>query len=230
MRPLLLRLLLTGWFCTSFAAAQELAQVSFANGSDLRFLSLLVDGYVQVRISPEGQILEFGTEESSPRNPQFYAPRLLPYAGRVEYYGREADSLSQGKIKSIGTAFIQYYESFETEVRRGRIRSIGSLRFDYYEPFENKALAGKLRTLGTLNLGYYTSFENPAFAGKLRMVGSTQITYYSSFDDRLIRGKVKTIGSQVYEWYTSVDRLNFGGSLKTGAFRQNIANITYIVQ
>ena len=212
------------------SSAQEIAQVTFNNGSSLAYFSFITDRTVLIRIGEQGNIIEWGTEESSFRNNNYYAPKLQPYPGRIEYYGQDADSLSRGKVKSIGSAVITYYDYYETEERRGKIRSIGYQFFDYYNNFYDKMQRGKIKSIGNLTVDFFTSFENEALRGKLKTVGSTNISYYSTFDDRLIRGKLKSIGGQTYTWYTSVDQVGFGGGLKSGAFRQNIGGITYILQ
>ncbi|HEX4877857.1 MAG TPA: hypothetical protein VFV31_14365 [Chitinophagaceae bacterium] len=228
MKKLLLPVLLFTFSLTSIA--QELAQVAFTNGSTLAYLSLITDRTLLIRINDQGTIMEWGTEESSYRNSNYYAPRLQPYPGRVEYYGQDGDSLSRGKLKSIGSAVITYYDYYESEERRGKIRSIGRQFFDYYNNFYDKQLRGKIKSIGNLFIDFYASFENESLRGKIKSVGSTGIAYYSSFDDRLIRGKIKSIGNQPYVWYTSVDQVGYGGSLKSGPFRQNIGGITYILQ
>lgn len=212
------------------ALSQELAQVSFSGGSSLTYLSLLTDVNVQIRISPDGKILEWGTEEQSMRGGNYFAPKLQPYPGRVDYYGPEADSVSRGKVKSIGSSVITYFDAYETADKVGKIRSVGRLFFEYFSTYDNKLFFGKIKTIGNLSLGYYSAFEDEALRGKLKSVGNTQISYYSSFDDRMIRGKVKSIGGISYTWYTSLDRQGFGGSLKSGPFRQNIGGVVYIVQ
>lgn len=212
------------------ATAQELSQVKFSGGSDLSFLSLVTDRDVQIRISPEGRLLEWGTEERSIRSNDYYAPRLQPYPGRVEYYGPEADSVSRGKVKSIGSSAITYFQSYETADKIGKIRSVGRLFFEYYSHYDNKVLQGKVRLIGSLSLDYYSTFDDPSIQGKLKSVGSTVISYYSSFDDKFIRGKVKSIGAVSYSWYTSLDRQGFGGALKSGPYRQNTGGVLYIVQ
>lgn len=210
--------------------SQELAQVTFSGGSTFSYFSLITDRTILIRISDQGSLLEWGTEESSFRNNNYYSPKLQPYPGRVEYYTKDADSLSRGKIKRIGSAVFTYYDYYETEERKGKIRSIGSLFFDYYNNFSDKLLRGKIKSIGSIQIDYYASFDNEAIRGKPKTIGSTAITYYTSFDDRLIRGKVKSIGTQQYQWYTSVDKVGYGGSLKNGAFRQNIGGVTYILQ
>ncbi|MFN8292064.1 MAG: hypothetical protein U0U70_17555 [Chitinophagaceae bacterium] len=212
------------------ALSQELAQVSFSGGSSLTYFSLLTDGTVLIRISPEGKILEWGTEEQSMRGGNYYAPKLQPYPGRIEYYGPEADSVSRGKVKSIGSSVITYFQGYETADKVGKVRSAGRLFFDYYGAYDNKLFLGKIKSIGTLALGYYSAFEDEAIRGKLRSVGNTTLTYYTSFDDKMIRGKIKTIGGTSYAWYTSLDREGFGGSLKSGNYRQNIAGVVYILQ
>jgi hypothetical protein len=210
--------------------AQVLNQVRFAGGSDFSYFSLLTDLDVQIRISDEGKITEWGTEEKSIRSNNIYAQKLLPYAGRVEYYGAEGDSVSRGKIKSIGTAKITYYGPYETEFKIGKIKSVGSLAFDYYIQNDNKILQGKIKTIGTSAIDYYSSFENKAYKGNLKSIGTTLVTYHSSFDDKQLRGKVKSIGPVNFSWYTSFDGPRYGSGLKSGIYRQNIGTITYILQ
>lgn len=212
------------------AHSQELSQVSFSGGSELSFFSLLTDREVQIRISADGRLLEWGTEERSIRSSNYYAPRLQPYPGRVEYYGPEADSVSKGKVKSIGSSVITYFQSYETADRIGKIRSVGRLFFEYYSSYDNRLLQGKVKLIGSLSLDYYSTFDDQALQGKLKSVGSTSISYYNSFDDKFIRGKVKSIGAVSYSWYTSLDRQGFGGALKSGPYRQNTGGVLYIVQ
>jgi len=220
-----------GLFIRMFCAnAQELAQVTFSGGTTFSYFSMITDRTVLIRISDQGSILEWGTEESSFRNSNYYSPKLQPYPGRVEYYAKDADSLSRSKVKSIGSAVITYYDYYEAEERKGKIRSIGHQFFDYYNNFYDKMLRGRIKSIGNSMIDYYPSFENEALRGKPKTIGSTAITYYSSFDDRLIRGKVKSIGTQQYQWYTSVDRVGYRGALKNGAFRLNIGGVTYILQ
>ena len=228
MRRISFTFLFIAIVCSSLS--QELAQVNLAGGAELRFFSLLTDGNLQIRISPEGRILEWGTEERSIRSGNYYAPSLQPYPGRVDYYGPEADSVSRGKVRSIGSAVITYYQAFETKDKVGKIRTAGRLLFDYYSQYDNPLLLGKIRMIGNLQLEYYTGFDDPACQGKLKSVGSTPISYYSSFDDKAIRGKCKSIGSYTYSWYSSLDRTGFAGGLKAGPYRQAIAGIVYIVQ
>lgn len=209
--------------------AQELNQVTFAGGANFTHFAFLTDREVLIRISDDGRILDYGIEVMSNRY-NYYAPKLQPYLGRVDYYGPEADSVSRGKIKSIGTCFFTYYGAYEMEYKVGKIRTIGTLVLDYYSNFDNAALKGKLRFVGSLGIEYYSSFENEAFRGKLRAIGSTPITYYSSFDDKLIRGKVKSIGPVQIAWYTSLDKIGYGGGLKNGNYRQPVSGVTYILQ
>lgn len=212
------------------AFSQELAQVSFSGGSSLTYFSLLTDGNVLIRISPDGKIIEWGTEEQSIRGGNYFAPKLQPYPGRIDYYGPEADSISRGKVKSIGSSVITYFQAYETADKVGKVRSVGRLFFDYYGIYDNKLFQGKIKTIGNLSLTYYSAFDDEALRGKLKSVGNTSISYYTSFDDKLIRGKIKTIGGSNYSWYTSIDGRGYGGSLKSGNYRQNIAGVVYILQ
>lgn len=212
-----------------FGYGQEIAQIQFNGGATLGAISLLTDGNVLIRVNEEGKIMEWGTEVQSFRNNNYYAPRLQPYPGRIEYYGNEADSINQGKVKTIASAYITYYPASETEFKRGKIRSIGRSFFDYFDGYENKLLRGRLKMIGGTNFQYYSNFDDQAIAGKVRAVGNTPILYYTSFDDKLIRGKIKSIGAVQYTWYTSMET-QYGGGIKTGPFRASIGGILYIVQ
>lgn len=209
--------------------SQELAQVSFSNATSLSYFSFLTNGDVLIRVSADGNILEWGTELQSLRSNEYYAPRLQPYMGRVEYYGQDADSVFRGKVRSIGTAAITYYGSYETSEKAGKIRTIGVLIFDYFDQYADKAIRGKMKFAGRLPLEYYSSFEEELQRGKLKSVSNTLIAYHSSFDDKLIRGKIKSIGPVNFTWYTSLE-IGRGGGLKNGKYRHNIGGITYILQ
>ncbi len=206
--------------------SQQLGQVTFTNGANLTYISFLTDQDVLIRITEDGKIIEWGIERLSDRY-DYYAPRLQPFMGRIEYYGPESDSVFRGKIKSIGTCVLTYYGSYETDYKIGKLRTVGTIILDYYSNFENITLKGKLRFVGNLILEYYSSFVDEAFRGKLRAIGNTLITYYSSFEDKYIKGKIKSIGSVAYTWYSSFD---LRGGLKTGSYRQNIGGVTYILQ
>lgn len=216
-------------FYSAISYSQQLSQVTFSNGSGLAYFSIVADQGMLIRISEDGKILEWGTELMSNRG-NFYAPRLQPFMGRVEYYGPEADSVTRGKVKSIGATSLTYYGAYETGAKAGKLRTAGTLILDYFDNYDNSILKGKLRSVGNLNIDYYSSFDEELLRGKLKTVGSTSISYYSSFDDKLIRGQVKTIGSYTYTWYTSLDLHAGKGALKTGQYRQNIGNITYILR
>ena len=215
-------------WCRTYS--QELSQVTFSGGATLTSMAFLADREVLIRISEEGKITEWGIEVQSLRSNNYYAPRLQPYMGRIEYYGAEADSVNRGKVKSIGTCTITYYGQYETAEKIGKLKSVGIISLDYYSSYENNTLKGKIRLIGGQMLQYYYSFEDEAYKGKLKSIGSTAITYYSSFDDKFIKGKIKSIGGISYKWYTSTDRIGYGGGLKSGAFRQNISGVTYILQ
>ncbi len=208
---------------------QELSQVSFNGGQTLAYFSLLTDREVLIRVSENGQVLEWGVEIQSFRSSNYYARQLQPYAGRVDYYGADADSVSKGKVRSIGSSVITYYSPTEVAYKVGKIRTVGSLLFDYFSNFDNKLQQGKIKFIDNLALDYYSTFDNEAFSGKLRSVGSTMITYYLSFDDKMARGKLKSIGPLNYAWYSSLET-RYGGGLKTGSFRQNVGSVVYILQ
>jgi hypothetical protein len=210
---------------------QQLSQVIFSGGSTLAAFSFITDQKAIIRISAEGNILEWGTDPGSGRY-GYYSGRLQPFMGRVDYYGKtEYDSLIRGKVKSIGTCTFSYYSASEDKSKAGKLKSIGSLSLDYFSNFDNQLLRGKLKSAGYLSFDYYSSMDNEAFRGNLKTIGNTSITYYSSFDDRLIRGKVKSIDSFNYTWYSSHDGSQFqGGGLKSGLPTENINGVTYIVR
>lgn len=208
--------------------SQQLAQVTFSGGSQLSHIAFMTDQNVLIRVSPDGNILEWGMEVMALRG-SYYAPRLQPFMGRIDYYGPEADSIFRGKVRSIGTCSFTYYGAHETDEKPGKIKTIGRILFDYYSSYEEKTFKGKIKFAGSQQLSYYTQFDDEAFRGKLKSIGSTPITYYGTFDDKLIRGKIKSISSVSYTWYSSFDRSEYRGSLKSGLQRQNIGTVTYIV-
>jgi hypothetical protein len=213
-----------------FSSSQQLSQITFSGASVLSYFSFLTDQGVLIRVSEDGKLMEWGTEVQSERSSNYYAPKLQPFMGRVDYYGPETvDSIVRGKVRNIGSCMITYYGAYEKDSKPGKIKSIGTLNLDYYTQFENAAYKGKLRFVGSLVLEYYNSIENEAYRGKLKSVGSTRLAYHSSFDDKLIRGKIKSIGSVVYNWGTSLDA-RFKGSLKSGSYRQNINGVIYILR
>lgn len=211
------------------ANAQQLSQVTFTGASSLAYFTVKTTQDVLLRISQDGRLQEWGTEEQSQRYPGFYNPKLLPYAGRVEYYGPEADSASRGKVKNIGICTFTWYAYTEDKHRAGKLKTIGSLTLDYYNDFSNAMQSGKLKSIGNNTIDFYTSFDNESFRGKLKTAGPTTISYYSSSDDKLIKGKIKSIGSFNYTWYTSFDRSEYRGSLKSGNIRQLVNGVTYIL-
>ena len=210
------------------AYSQQLSHVSFSSGSSLSHFAFTTDQGVLIRISIEGNIIEWGTEIRATRG-NYYAPNLQPYMGKTEYYGAEADSIFRGKLKSIGTCYITYYGSYEQDEKPGKIKTIGNAFFDYYSRFEDKDLRGKIKMAGNQPFSFYSAFADEAYRGKLKSIGNTTIVYYSSFDDRLIRGKIKNIGPLTYSWYGSYDQSDYRGSLKSGAQRQNLGSVTYII-
>ena len=209
-------------------SAQQLDQVTFSGGSNLTYFSFLTEHGAHIRISVDGKVLEWGVESKSLRG-EYYAPKLQPFPGRVDFYGQEADSISKGKVRMIGTCTITYYGPFEDAERVGKVRSIGTVFLDYFTQYENKVLKGKLKYIGSQMLEYYSAFENEAYRGKLRSIGGNQITYYSAFDDRMNLGKIKSIGPIKYAWFSTYDRKDMGGALKTGYYRQRINGVTYIL-
>ena len=218
----------TSLFIAVSSYAQQLSQVSFSEGSSLSSFSFITDQKVVIRISVEGNLIEWGTDPGVGRY-NYYTGKLQPFMGRVDRYeGTTYDSVLRGKVKSIGTCALTYYGSSEADTKKGKVKSIGILQLDYfsYESMDNK---GRLKSAGYTQLDYYPSVENEAVRGKLKSVGNTAITWYSSFDDRLIRGKIKSIGSFNYTWYSSHDLNGYGG-LKSGSLTQIVNGVTYIVR
>jgi hypothetical protein len=213
---------------TLCAYSQALHQVIFNNGESIKGFSFLTDQGIIIRISDEGKLLQWGVEPEL-RRYNYVPGQLDQYMGRVDYYGTEADSISKGKVKSIGTCMINYYGAYEQAEKIGKIRSLGSVQLDYYSNYDNAAYRGKLRSANNQQFSYYSSFDNDMVRGKLKSVNNTPIVYYTSFDDKLVRGKVKTIGNFSYNWYTSFDRREYQGNLKTGSFSQYINGITYLL-
>jgi len=74
--------------------------------------------------------------------------------GQVDYVSNEADSMSKGKVKSIGTCNITYYGAFETTEKAGKIKSIGRTSLDYYNNYDNVAFRGKLKFAGNTSFSY----------------------------------------------------------------------------
>lgn len=208
--------------------SQQLSQVSFSNGSNLSYFSFVTEQGVLIRVSVDGNILEWGTEVMAGRY-NFYARKLQPFMGRVEYYGPQDDSVFRGKVKSIGTSFFTYYDAYQVKTKVGKLRSIGNQYLDYFEEYEDKMLQGKLKTAGALSIDYYRSYENESYRGKLKLVGSLPITYYAAFDDKLNAGKLKSVGSVQYQWYSLGDRTGMRGALKSNNYRQVIGGIVFIL-
>ena len=207
--------------------AQHLGQVTLSGGTDLTYFSFVIDQGVLIRVTPEGNVTEWGTEEASVRDKNYYSPKLRPYLGRVDYYGPQADSAYRGKIKTIGLSQLMYYGHYEGPEKTGKLKSIGRLNLDYFDRFADKVIIGKLKTIGNLNLEYYSSMNDQAFKGKLRSIGNTSILYHASYEDKNIKGKVKNIGPAAFGWYTSYDLNRYG--LKSGAYRTDINGVIYIL-
>ena len=210
--------------------AQVLSQVSFSNGADFLWFTISTSQNVLIRINADGNILEYGIEERALNNKNYFAQKLQPYAGRVNYYQNEHDSTLNGKIKNIATCFFTYYSSGDYPERAGKIKSAGALVFDYYRKFEDALLSGRIKKIGFNAIAYYTSFEQEEFRGKLKTVGTTLIAYYSTFDDVVLKGKLKTIGTFRCEWYIPANTRTFSGVLKSGLQRQQVNGVTYVLQ
>ena len=217
-------------FCL-FAWSQQLSQITFSSASTFSYFTFVTDQSVLIRVSEDGDLMEWGTEMQSQRSSEYYAPNLQPFMGRVDYYGPETvDSVYRGKVKSIGTCAITYYGSLDKDDKPGKLKSIGRTVIDYYTQFDNSALRGKIKFAGTMVMQYYQSLENEAFRGKLKSVGNTSIKYHSTFDDKLLQGKIMSIGSVAFKWGSSLEPNGQKGALKSGSYRQHINGVTYILR
>ena len=223
-----LLILLTSFLIYNTGYSQTLKFINFTGGAEFSSLSFITNQKIIIKISQDGNVLEWGNEMEPGR---FYSEpgKLQPYMGRVEYYEKQFDSTLNGKVKSIGITSITYYGSTEKSAQVGKVKSIGNVLFNYYLEQENESVRGKLKTAGIKNFNYYYSYENEAYRGKLKSIGNNQVTYYSTFDDVSIRGKLKSIGPATFTWYTSLDRQGYQGGLKSGRQYQVIEGATYII-
>lgn len=208
--------------------SQQLAQVTFGDGENFSYFSFITNENVLIRVSQDGNIQEWGIELQSMRNDNYFAPKLQPYLGRVEYYGPESDEAYKGKLKSIGTCFLTYYDHYEANTRIGKLKSVGSVNLDYFDNVEKAELRGKLKVIGNRPLQYYSSIEDAGSRNKLKSIDNTIISYHSSLDDKKVKGKIKSIGSASFDWYSTFDLNRYG--LKSGVYRTNINGITYILR
>ena len=220
--------LLLFFLAYNFASSQTLKFVSFSQGSDFLAFAYMTNQKVIIKISQDGNVLEWGIEQEPGR---FWSEpaKLQPYMGRVEYYEKHFDSILNGKIRSIGVTSITYYGSTEDAALVGKVKAVGNVFFNYYIDPGNETLRGKIKSAGQKEITFYNSYDNESFRGKIKSIGSTQITYYSSFDDKAIRGRLKSIGSSTYIWYTSLDRQGYQGSLKSGKQYQMVEGVNYII-
>ena len=113
------------FFVYSLGHAQTLKYVSFSGGAELSSLSYITDQKIVIKISQDGNVLEWGNELEPGR---FYSQpgRLQQYMGRVEYYEKQFDSILNGKLKNIGITSITYYGSYENKALVGKVKTIGT--------------------------------------------------------------------------------------------------------
>jgi hypothetical protein len=212
--------------CSIAVFAQSLSHVSLNGASSLASFAFTTDQQVIIKISPDGKILEWGTE-MQPGRYGYYQGKLDPYMGRVEYYGPEAEEALRGKVKYIGSCAINYYSYSYPDAQKNKVKTIGSIALDYYMDYDNESYRGKLKTAGSISFTYYASFDNESFKGKLKTAGNTALTYYSVFDDKYNKGKIKSIGTTPFNWYNEFDRKELQGALKSGATIQKINGVNY---
>ena len=137
-------ILLSIFFLSSFANAQRLAQASFLDDRNLSFFTLQDDQGVLIRLSIDGKLLEWGSEIMADRG-YYYAPKLQPYMGRVEYYGNDVDSAFRGKVKSIGISSINYYGSNDEPMKKGKGKNAGHVELRLLFRIRGKKYAGKAK-------------------------------------------------------------------------------------
>ncbi|MEO7443924.1 MAG: hypothetical protein ABIT96_09470 [Ferruginibacter sp.] len=208
--------------------SQQLVQVNYANGSDLQYFSLNGSQDAILRISSTGSLLEYGVEREVSRF-SYTSPNLMPFVGRVDLFGTEALPGLEGKVKSLGTTYINWYTNMDRDYQDGKIKSVGNTLLDYYSNFDDKAYAGKLKKIGGMEVTYYSSFDNVVLSGKLKSIGNIQVQYFSSFDDKLIQGKIKSIGNYNWQWYSGRDSRDYQGSIKSGSYRQAVNGIIFTI-
>lgn len=210
--------------------AQQLTQVSFSGVSTFSWFTVTTNQNVLLRISADGHLLEYGTEEQSLYNNGYFAPKLRPFGGATSTYTNDPDTVMNGKIKNIGTCYITYYGSKDYPEKVGKIKSVGILTFDYHRSYEDAAFAGKISSIGSSAIAWYTSSDNEAYKGKLKNVGNATISYYSSFDQATLKGKLKSIGSYSLPWNTVFAGTQLTSMLKTGNQRPLIDGVSYVLQ
>ncbi|MEI9959360.1 MAG: hypothetical protein WDM90_24275 [Ferruginibacter sp.] len=155
-------------FFVAFSAfSQTLNQISFSGATNLSFFSFITDQQAQIRISAEGNIIEWGIAYEQGRM-GYYEGKLQPYMGRVDYYGQEADAAYKGKVKSIGACTITYFPSSSPDEQKGKVKSIGMVMMDYYMNYDNESIRGKLKSAGGTAINYFLSYDNEAYKGKLK--------------------------------------------------------------
>lgn len=207
--------------------AQRITKLTFANQCSSVTISVLLNENVTLKISPEGNIAEWGVDLYADRSQNYIEHPLKPYEGRTEQYGTYDNEAFRGKLKYIGNNQITYYGSYEDKSLVGKIKTIGNLKFSYYTVYDDALMAGKMKSAGDLNFTYYNQFDNDAYKGKVKSTGMANFTYYSSFDDKSFAGKIKSLNGQPFTYYSSIEQANFRGGLKSGNMLQVIGGITY---
>lgn len=194
--------------------AQKLAQITIDNRGTSNIISFLVDETVMVNMKPDGNIIDWGIEYSTPRMGIY--PKLLKYMGREEYYSSTDNEAYKGKVKYIGRTLITYYSAAENDAFKGKVKTIGSYFLDYYPSYENASFKENVKNAGAVLFTYYSSFDDATYRGKIKTVGSVPITYYGLMDDKAFRGKVKNIDRSLFTYYSSYDRPGYNGIIKGG--------------
>ena len=225
-----MKLFLTGTlilFCSLMLSAQRISKISISSVGDLKTFSITTDDNAIINLSPNGDIIDYGTEYFSEKIQNY--SRLEKFNGRVDLFGATDDKALLGKLKYIGRTAVTYYASYDIEALRGKVKSIGNLVVNYFMEYDDALLKGKMKSIGSNQLQYFTSFDNEALRGKLKAVGSTNLSYYTSFEDKAIKGKIKSIGQTNFTYYTSFEK-QFAGAMKTGNQNMNVSGITYFIQ
>ncbi len=225
MKPLLTAIIFL-CFITNLSA-QRISKISISSSGILQIFSITTDDNAVINLSPNGDIINYGTEYFSEKIQNY--SRIEKFNGRVDLFGATDDKALQGKLKYIGRTAVTYFASYDIEALRGKIKSIGNLVIDYFMEYDDANLKGKMKSIGSSELQYFTSFDNEALRGKLKNVGSTGLNYYTSFEDKAIKGKIKNIGQINFTYHTSFEK-QFAGAMKIGNQNMNVSGITYFIQ
>ena len=97
--------------------------------------------------------------------------------GPISYYDNSHyDTLSRGKIKSIGSTQIKYFDELCADFCKSKVEKIGDIDVWYYDREAGPASRGKIKYINDILVEYYDSSFPPYKAGKPKQVGNVAIT------------------------------------------------------